>query len=252
MYVKLFSQILDSSIAENRNLRHFFTDLLLCADCEGRVMMTNQAIARRIGASLEEVEWGLLELQKPDPMSKTVDHDGRRIEPVEGHGYGWKVLNFEFYRSLKDPEQLRNETKERVRKFREIKRLVTCNTHVTQCNKSNDIEKQRDIEKQKDMICRAEEVLIYLNEKTGKKFQAVNGSLKFIEARISDGATVEQCRAVIDLKCLSWLKDSKMKDYLRPQTLFNAEKFAAYVGEIGSQAPVQNLKDEWDNFGDKK
>lgn len=146
MYVKLFTQILDSSIAENRKLRHFFTDLLLCADFEGAVMMTSQAIARRIGASLEEVEWGLKELQKPDPLSKTSDHDGRRIEQVDGHGYGWKVLNFEFYRSLKDYEQLKIETKERVRKHRERKKLneskAECNSHVTPCNTGNDIEIQ--------------------------------------------------------------------------------------------------------------
>jgi uncharacterized phage protein (TIGR02220 family) len=99
----------------------------------------------------------------------------------------------------------------------------------------------------------AKEVLEYLNQKSGKKFQPVNGSLHFIKARLSEGATIDQCRGVIDLKCSAWLRDAKMKDYLRPQTLFNAEKFAAYVGEIGAAIPKQNLADEWATFaGDKK
>ncbi len=38
-----------------------------------------------------------------------------------------------------------------------------------------------------------------------------------------------------------------MRDYLRPQTLFNAEKFAAYVGELGSKQPkTESITDSWD------
>ena len=68
---------------------------------------------------MEEVEWGLAELSKPDPRSKTPDHDGRRIERVDGHGYGWKILNYEMYRSLRDAEQMRATNRERQRRHRE-------------------------------------------------------------------------------------------------------------------------------------
>ena len=118
MFVKLFNQILDSSIADDRRLRHFFTDILLCSDAQGYVMMTEAAISRRIGTTIEEVTWGLAELMKPDPRSKTPDHEGRRIEAVEGSGYGWRVINFETYKSLRSNEDMRDKTKERVRKFR--------------------------------------------------------------------------------------------------------------------------------------
>ena len=121
MFVKLFNQILDSSIADDRRLRHFFTDILLCSDAQGYVMMTEAAISRRIGTTIEEVTWGLAELMKPDPRSKTPDHEGRRIEAVEGSGYGWRVINFESYKSLRSNEDMRDKTKERVRKFRDKK-----------------------------------------------------------------------------------------------------------------------------------
>jgi len=122
MFVKLFAQILDSSIADNRKLRHFFTDLLLCADASGNVMMTDSAISRRIGADMQEVEWGLKELSSPDPRSKTPDHEGRRIERIEDHGYGWRILNYELYRSLRDAEQLREATRIRVQRCRDKKK----------------------------------------------------------------------------------------------------------------------------------
>jgi hypothetical protein len=150
MFVKLFSQILDSSIADDRRLRHFFTDLLLCADAEGFVMMTEPAIARRIGATLEEVTWGIGELSKPDPRSKTPDHEGRRIERVDGSGYGWHILNYEHYRALKDATQMRESTKLRVRRHRAAKKadVTLCNTEVTPCNASNAMQKEKEKERQ--------------------------------------------------------------------------------------------------------
>lgn len=161
MFVKLFQQILDSSIADNRKLRHFFTDLLLCADGSGLVIMTPHAIARRIGADVDEVLWGLAELEKPDPMSKTVDHEGRRIEALDGHGYGWRILNYEHYRAMRDAEQLRESTRERVRRHRSKKAsdivVTPCNVTETECNvgnggcnASNAMQKKMQIQKKEE------------------------------------------------------------------------------------------------------
>jgi len=124
MYVKLFSQILDSSIADNRKLRHFFTDLLLCADQDGNVVMTEGAIARRIGAELGEVEWGLEELSKPDPRSRHSDEDGRRIVRLDGFGYGWRIVNYGRYRSMKTSAQMREENNSRVQRHRAKKAMA--------------------------------------------------------------------------------------------------------------------------------
>ena len=124
MYVKLFNRILDSSLADNRKLRHFFVDLLLCSDADGNVIMTKDAIARRIRAEISEVEWGLDELLKPEADSLNPDHEGRRILPLDGHGYGWKILNFEFYRDMKNAQQLREASAERVRRHRAKKKQI--------------------------------------------------------------------------------------------------------------------------------
>lgn len=134
MYVKLFSQILHSSIADNRRLRHFFTDMLLCADVKGYVMMTPAALARAIGCGVDEVEWGLAALMTPDPQSKTPDHQGRRIEAVDGSGYGWRILNYEAYRAMKDGDQMREATRIRVQRHR-AKHAAP--DPVTSCNASN-------------------------------------------------------------------------------------------------------------------
>lgn len=82
------------------------------------------------------------------------------------------------------------------------------------------------------------EILNYLNEKTNKKFKPVDSNLKLINARLKEGHQVEDLKWVVDKKTDDWLKDEKMNQYLRPATLFNAEKFNSYIGEKGFEKPL--------------
>lgn len=77
-------------------------------------------------------------------------------------------------------------------------------------------------------------VLKYLNEKAGRDYRPVKANLSLITARLKEGATVEDCCAVVDAKVEEWGADTKMRGYLRPATLFNATKFAQYAGELGT------------------
>ena len=115
----MYSQILDSSLAKNRVLRHFFMDMLLLSDCDGNVILTPDAIGKRTGWSDAEVAWGLEELQKPDRMSRTPANNGCRIVPLDGHGYGWQIVNYAQYRDYRTAAEVRAATAERVRRWRE-------------------------------------------------------------------------------------------------------------------------------------
>lgn len=87
-----------------------------------------------------------------------------------------------------------------------------------------------DIEKEKEYNV-AIEILDYLNEKANKRFKPTKGNLKYINARLKEKYKKEDFFKVIDLKVNQWINDSKMKQYLRPSTLFNSEKFDAYLNE---------------------
>lgn len=93
-------------------------------------------------------------------------------------------------------------------------------------------EKRR--EEEKHMSACASEILSYLNDKAGRKYSATPANTKLIVARVKEGATVDELKAVVDMKVAEWLDDPKMEQYLRPATLFNAEKFGQYSGSIGS------------------
>ena len=79
----------------------------------------------------------------------------------------------------------------------------------------------------------AVEVLDYLNLKAGRSYRPTEPNLKLIAGRLREGATVADCKTVIDRKTDQWRNDDKMREYLRPATLFNATKFSQYQGETG-------------------
>lgn len=80
-------------------------------------------------------------------------------------------------------------------------------------------------------IVEIEEIVNYLNEKTGKHFRSdTDNTQKLIKKRAKEGFKVEDFKKVIDIKVKQWGKDKKMKIYLRPETLFGS-KFEAYLNE---------------------
>lgn len=122
MYVKVFSQILESSIAEDYEQRHLFMDLLVLADREGVVDMTHEAISRRLNVPIEFVCENIDKLAEPDPMSRNSSDDGRRITLLDDHrNWGWQIVNYGFYRDMKDMESLRAIWREDKRKSRAAK-----------------------------------------------------------------------------------------------------------------------------------
>lgn len=80
----------------------------------------------------------------------------------------------------------------------------------------------------------ARDLLEFLNEKTGRRYQPVEANLKLVRARLKeyDERTVRQ---VIANRCREWQHDDKMAEYLRPATLFNATKFSQYAGLLGAK-----------------
>lgn len=73
------------------------------------------------------------------------------------------------------------------------------------------------------------EIVDYLNAKAGTRYKASTSSTrKHIKARLDEGFTINDFKTVIDKKCSEWLSNSKMEQYLRPETLFGT-KFEGYL-----------------------
>lgn len=76
------------------------------------------------------------------------------------------------------------------------------------------------------------EIIEYLNSVAGTRYQANSKTTrKHINARLSDGYTVDDFKEVINKKCRQWMRDPKMAKFIRPETLFGT-KFEAYLNEV--------------------
>lgn len=84
------------------------------------------------------------------------------------------------------------------------------------------------------------EIISYLNEKTKSNYSFKGkNTLSHINARISEGRTLEDFKKVIDVKSKEWLNDAKMQVYLRPDTLFGS-KMESYLNQV--KEPVKKDK----------
>ena len=144
------------------------------------------------------------------------------------------------------PEMVGSETAStrRSRKHRETQKLLQCNTTATKGN--GDIDIDIDIDKgQKPQPDVYEEIIKYLNEKTGSHFKPTSKSTqRLINGRLSENYTIEDFKYVIDVKTNEWKNDSKMSKYLTPDTLFNASKFEKYLNQKMPSSASTQQQDE--------
>lgn len=118
-------------------------------------------------------------------------------------------------------------------------------------NDDTDVDVDVDVDKKpsKKKACEAtpdfvdessKRIIAYLNQQAGRGFDPAGGNCKQLRARVREaGATgaaafEADARRVIDRKVADWGDSPKMRGYLRPETLFNSEKWPTYREEIRS------------------
>lgn len=126
MYVKIYSQVFDSSLAEDYQTRHVFMDLLVLADPEGEVDMTHEAIARRTNVPIAIIRDAIGKLTVSDVNSRSKDHEGKRLIPIDPErNWGWKIVNFRHYRNIKNEAARREYMRTYMAKKRAAERAVS-------------------------------------------------------------------------------------------------------------------------------
>ena len=142
------------------------------------------------------------------------------------------------------PEMVGSETAStrRSRKHRETQKALQCNTTATKGNGDIDIDIDKGQKPQSDVY---EEIIKYLNEKTGSHFKPTSKSTqRLINGRLSENYTIEDFKYVIDVKTNEWKDNTKMSKYLTPDTLFNASKFEKYRNQQMPKQPNVQKQDE--------
>jgi hypothetical protein len=115
-FTKLFSSITSSTVwMEPSGTRLTWIAMLANADRKGRVFASLPGLAHLARVTLEECEAAITTFLAPDKFSRTPAHEGRRIEPIEG---GWQLLNYAYYRGIRDEEDTRASKREYMREQR--------------------------------------------------------------------------------------------------------------------------------------
>ena len=91
-------------------------------------------------------------------------------------------------------------------------------------------------------------IVDHLNEKVGSRYTTKNKQLRgYVRARLDEGFTVSDFFTVIDTKVAKWGNDKKMRDFLRPSTLFAPSHFEEYLNE--SPQPKSQLDEiDWSMY----
>lgn len=115
-YTKLASTITDSSIwAESLAVRVVWITMMAMADEDGIVRASVSGLSRRANVPIDDVRDALARFVAPDPDSRSSEHEGRRVERIEG---GWRLLNHARYRDWGSRDSRRDYERERKRKQR--------------------------------------------------------------------------------------------------------------------------------------
>lgn len=135
-YTKLFASIVHSTVwATEKHVKVVWVTMLAIASRHGVVEASIPGLAKVSNVTIEEAEDALAVLGSPDRYSRTKDYEGRRIAEQDG---GWLILNYEKHRSVKDEEEARILTRERVKRHRAAKsdgnKGNASNADVTQGN----------------------------------------------------------------------------------------------------------------------
>ena len=131
MYNKLFTKILDSSIwLAPDPVRLVWITMIAAMDEDGNCMFACAAnVAARARVEISEAEEAIALFEAPDPYSGDPDNEGRRIERIPG---GWHLLNAHKYRAMVTKAIIREQTRARTEKYRDLKALSrNCDAPVT-------------------------------------------------------------------------------------------------------------------------
>jgi hypothetical protein len=155
-YTKLFNSILASTIwREDDKTRLVWITLLALTDKNGVVEASIPGLADLARVSLEDCERALANLHKPDKYSRSKDHDGRRIETVDG---GWLVLNRAKYRDKMSADDRRERDRDRQRRHRQMLTVTPSVTHVCDSSRmSRQTETETETEKETKANTRPQE-----------------------------------------------------------------------------------------------
>ena len=118
MYAKVFASVFEGSMRGKADVLLVWFNMLAHAPF-GVCDRNHQTIADETGLPLDRVKSAIDVLESKDPDSRTPDEDGKRIIRLSDHrDWGWKLVNWSFYRKLMSEQDRREKNTIRQQRHR--------------------------------------------------------------------------------------------------------------------------------------
>lgn len=121
MYGKVFTKMYEGSmVGAGADVFALWPYIIANADMQGMVELNPPLIAFKLGMTEAEVVNVISKFLAPDPRSRSKELEGRKLECVGEFLY--HVVNFEYYRKIRNAEDRREAVRGAVEKHRKAKR----------------------------------------------------------------------------------------------------------------------------------
>lgn len=125
-YTVVFDSVYDGTLCGKWPALPVWLSILPMADKDGKIDKTYTAISKVTGWPIEILKQGIAELMEPDPESRSEEHEGRRLIPLDpDRSWGWQVVNHAQYRE-KARKKMRQIEETQSGRDAERKRLSRC------------------------------------------------------------------------------------------------------------------------------
>lgn len=239
-YIKLFRKLRNWKWYGVPCVKDVFIHLLITANIKdnyykgtlvrrGQVIVGLQSLANELGYSVQNIRTALEKLKVTNEITSETTNKGTLITVINWELYQGNTVDTNKQSNKRPNNQLTND-QQTTNKRVTIDQQTTNNSLRRIKNTKNTKNTKEEKEyKERKYSNDSKSVLDYLNFRIGSKYRYSDSSLKSIQARLNDGYTVNDCKTVIDKKCVDWL-DTEWSKYLVPGTLFG-NKFEKYLNQ---------------------
>lgn len=224
-----------SSVAIMARLADFSND-------EGVCWPSIETIARQIGAGMSTVRTAIARLEAEGWLTRKARRQGNR-NASNVYQLNVAKLQAAAFSQLSDSDPSKSDaSKSDPSKFDASKSGKKAGFHPSESGGDPSVKSKQDPQVTSKPSCpvaaqpdpevvitdQARQVLSYLNQTTGSRYQVCSTSLENIRARLREQFTVDDLCLVVDYKNADW-RDSEQAQYLRPATLFIPKNFPGYL-----------------------
>lgn len=233
-WIKLHRKILDSKYGCNLELRGLFDSLLLMANhkegftadgtrlTQGQFMTSQLELSKKFNVTRDKMRRLLLKLEDAKQIAQQTSSKNTIITIINWDGYQVDEHQAHNGRTSNAHQAHTNKNAKNNKNGKNISNAPLFSVEEPQLEEEVSLS---DLERN---------ALTALNSICGKAFRPTQGNMKHIRARIKEGYKYEEFVKVIQFKLEQWGNDTKMRGYLRPETIFGT-KFDSYLAEASDE-----------------